>query len=101
MTSNSTSCALTLLVCGVVTCTSLACAQFRQTAPQVPSQFPQAQSDRTPRSEAAMPGELARGTLQALITPDELERRQAAGAPLRMSVEQIEGTKDRQSAPGE
>jgi hypothetical protein len=100
MTSNSTSCALTSLVCGVVACTSLACAQFRQTAPQVPSQFPQAQSDRTPRSEAAMPGELARGTIQALISPDEFERRQA-GAPLRMSAEQIEATKDRQSPPGE
>jgi hypothetical protein len=46
-----------------------------------------------------MPGELARGTIQALISPDEFERRQA-GAPLRMSAEQIEATKDRQSAPG-
>ena len=90
MTSNATSFALTSLVCGAVACTSFALAQSRQTAPQSPSQLPPAQSG----SEAAMPGELGREKTQALITPEEFERREG-GRPLRMPAEQTEAAKDR------
>jgi len=94
MTSNATSFALTSLVCGAVACTSFACAQSWQTAPQSPSQLPPAQSDRMPRLEAAMPRELGRETTQALITPEEFQRREK-GPPVRMPAEQIEAAKDR------
>ena len=45
-----------------------------------------------------MPGELARGTIQALSAPAEFERREQ-GPPLRMPAAQIEAAKDPQSAP--
>ena len=99
MTSNSTTFALTSLVCGVVAWTSLAVAQSRQTIPQSASQLAPVQSNSTPRSELALPSERAPETAQARISTDAFER--SDQPPRRTPTDETEAAKGGQLVPGE
>src|SRR5262245_30862420 len=98
MTSNSTTFALTSLVCGVVAWTSFAVAQSRQTIPQSASQLPPVQSNSTRRSELALPSERAPETAQARISSDAFEW---WDQPPRRTLNETEAAKGGQLVPGE
>ena len=77
MTSNSPSFALTSLSRGGVACTSLACEQFRQTAPQVPSQLAQGRAIVHRDCRRLCPVSVLAVRYEPSCPPDECERQGA------------------------